>query len=192
NNISPANGGRLDGMRIYIDSGHGGTDPGATTPIHGGQIREADINQSISNRIVNNFRSRGAIVEVKSINSHQKLEQRVNLSRNFGANIFISMHNNSSKISSANGTESFFYNPMSKRLSQEITNRVSSYGGFRYRKSAFANYVVTRQQYFPAVLVEGGFITNSSELSRLLDGNVQQAIANAVLDGTIAYINSNF
>ncbi len=56
------------------------------------------------------------------------------------------------------------------------------------------NRGTTAQQFFviayvrhPAVLVEGGFLTNADELNKLATGDYREQIAAAISDGVIRY-----
>jgi len=191
NNINNPGGNSLNGVRVYVDPGHGGRDGGAGPPgaVQGQTIYEKDVTRAISQKLVNVLKAKGATVQMTDNRQYVSLDSRIQQSKNFNANLFVSVHCNAA-IPSAHGTESYWYNPMSKRMSDLMLNNVANATGLRARRSEFANYVVTRHQYFPAVLYETAFLTNSSELSQLINPNFQQTIANALANAIVQFSNT--
>src|SRR3989338_4309212 len=53
-----------------------------------------------------------------------------------------------------------------------------------------ARFVVLREAWMPAVLVEVGYVTNRTEASRLSSAEYRQAAARAIAAGTLSYIRS--
>ncbi|MEO5761292.1 MAG: N-acetylmuramoyl-L-alanine amidase [Vicinamibacteria bacterium] len=92
---------------LVIDPGHGGDDVGAQGP--GGRF-EKDVTLALARRL------RAAAVDSLSIqafltrdaDSEVPLDERAAIANNFNADIFISLHANGSRASSATGTEVFF------------------------------------------------------------------------------------
>jgi N-acetylmuramoyl-L-alanine amidase len=59
------------------------------------------------------------------------------------------------------------------------------------RNAKFARYYVIRNSNIPAILVEGGFVSNTSERNRLKSGWYRDAIARGVADGIQRYRRGN-
>ena len=53
-----------------------------------------------------------------------------------------------------------------------------------------ARFVVLREAWMPAVLVEVGYVSNQAEASRLSRAEYRQAAARAITDGVVSYIRS--
>lgn len=185
------NNGSLNGVKIFVDPGHGGTDPGNISHIHGQQIREADLNRSIAKKLAKSLQDKGATVQIADTNTYIGLYERAQLARNFGANLFISVHNNSA-TATASGVETWWFNPMSKSMAKKTNDAIASSTGAKNRGAKWGNYVVTRYQDFPAMMIECGFMTNQSELTNLLNDSYQQKIADSSANAVEDYVKSLF
>ena len=117
------------------------------------------------------------------------LNDRAAYAKSVGADLFISLHMNSATSTSANGTEVFYSTSNNKTLSNGLnskkvatyfqTNLVSSLG-MNSRGVKTANYVVIYKNTVPAVLVELGFISNSSDRQKLADASFQKKSAKKI------------
>ncbi len=173
--------------RIYLDSGHGGQDPGATN----GAYWEATLNMSITTRVAEILRGMGAEVRifepVFSDTSSQSLVRRAADARSWGAHIYVSLHHNSGSTT-ASGPEVFYYNPYSSVLSSNIFNSIAGTvpGSSTARGSKFSyNFYVTRNTDLVAVLIEYGFMSNQNELQYLIQEDIQQQFAQRTADAIV-------
>lgn len=94
-------------MKLYLDPGHGGSDPGAT----GNGLKEKDIALDIALRIRNIILNEYENVQVRMSRSSDKtvsLSQRTNDANNWNADFFLSIHCNAAN-GSARGYEDFIY-----------------------------------------------------------------------------------
>ena len=99
---------------IAIDPGHGGWETGAVGPTG---LKEKDVNLDIGLRLdalLNSGGYRTIMTRRTDIAlgppPDPPLAPRVSIANNAGANIFVSIHNNSSFSSSAGGSETYHYN----------------------------------------------------------------------------------
>ncbi len=76
----------------------------------------------------------------------------------------------------------------SRRLASCICRSMRSDLGAPCRGTKPARFVVLREAWMPAVLVEVGYVTNHSEATRLGSESYRQAAANAIARGIINYI----
>lgn len=90
--------------------------------------------------------------------------------------IFLSMYQNA-------------YLEQSIRFAEQIEQRIKSYAGRKSRGVKQAGFVVLRQTAMPSVLVETGYLSNSSDNTYLLTSKGQQKIANAIFRAFKAYKN---
>lgn len=168
----------LSGAKIYLDPGHGGYDGGTSIT---GMYTEKTLNADIAARVADILRSRGAIVQVTDTSSYVSLDSRVSQAQNFSPHLFVSIHHNSG-VSSARGTEAFYFNPYSRQLAANLSGAVAGALGTTNRGDKYGAYRVTTHMEFPAVLVECGFLTNPEELSKLQSDSYKNAIAASIAD----------
>lgn len=90
---------------IVIDPGHGGKDPGA---INNG-IKEKDFNLDVAKRLARVLKSAGYTVYLtRSNDKYVGLYERTDIARKHDADLFISLHANSSKNKNAEGFETYY------------------------------------------------------------------------------------
>lgn len=90
---------------IVIDPGHGGKDPGA---VNNG-IKEKDFNLDVAKRLAGVLKSAGYTVYLtRSADKYVGLYERTDIARKHKADLFISLHANSSKNKNAEGFETYY------------------------------------------------------------------------------------
>jgi len=99
----------LGARRIVIDAGHGGHDPGT---IGRRGLQEKDLVLDVALRLERLVRKElGAdVVMTRSTDVFIPLEERTAIANARGADLFLSIHANSSRSSSARGVETYFLN----------------------------------------------------------------------------------
>ena len=184
NSYSSSGSGTLPGgsIKVFIDAGHGGTDPGAV----GNGLKEKDIVLSIATKLGALLNGRGISIKYsRTTDTYLSLEERARLANAWGADLFVSIHANSA-TSSVRGTECYTHptaNTATKTLSGNVSRAIASKFGISNRGHKEANFAVLRLSNMPAILVETAFISNSSDANLL---NTRQtdfsiAIANSIL-----------
>ena len=92
-------------MRIMVDPGHGGKDPGAVR----GRYREKDWNLDVAKELARLLKKGGFEVQMTRDNdTFIALSERSKKSNQFKADLFVSIHTNASKNRSANGFQVYF------------------------------------------------------------------------------------
>jgi N-acetylmuramoyl-L-alanine amidase CwlD len=175
---------------IVLDPGHGGNDPGAVGP-HG--IKEKDVTLGISNRLKTKLVDAGAnVIMARKDDSEILLQPRVDTGLNNNADIFVSIHCNSSTNSSAYGVETYYKTAQSSRLAKTIQKNLVKLSEVFDRGVKTANFFVIKRTTVPSVLIETGFVSNPVEEMLLASVGYQQKIANAIYNGINEYfINSS-
>lgn len=93
-------------IRIMVDPGHGGKDPGASRR---GSSREKDLNLAVAKHLYNYLKKQGFDVKLTRDNdTFVTLAGRSKMANEFKADLFISVHTNAAKRTQANGFEVYF------------------------------------------------------------------------------------
>lgn len=171
-------------MKICIDPGHGGKDPGAVGPTG---IKEKDVALAVALKVAEKLKKAGVnVCMTRNNDTFLELKDRCKIANNFGADYFVSIHCNSATNSSANGTETYCYQLGGKgeALAKAIQEELISTCGRNNRGVKTANYYVIKYTSMPAALTELAFISNPTEEKLLASSDFQEkcaaAIANAI------------
>jgi N-acetylmuramoyl-L-alanine amidase len=115
----------LSARRIVIDAGHGGHDPGAIGP---GGLQEKDLVLDVALRLEKLLRTElGAdVVMTRATDVFIPLEERTAIANSKGADLFLSIHANSSRSRSARGIETYFLNFAKNAHAEEVAARENS------------------------------------------------------------------
>jgi N-acetylmuramoyl-L-alanine amidase len=108
--------------RVVIDPGHGGHDQG--THSKAGML-EKDLVLDISNRLAEMLRTRMGteVVMTRSDDTFLSLEERTRLANDAKADLFLSIHANSSPVKSVAGVETFYLNFSTGRDDLDLATR---------------------------------------------------------------------
>jgi N-acetylmuramoyl-L-alanine amidase len=110
-------------ITIVVDPGHGGTETGAVGP---GGLQEKDVTLQIARRLAGAIPKviSSRIVLTRDSDSAISLDDRTSLANHEKANLFLSLHANSSRAAGAHGSETYYLSlESSDRLSQEVARR---------------------------------------------------------------------
>jgi len=177
----------IGSAKIVLDPGHGGSDTGALGFL--ANYPERVINRAIAQKVADELTSRGATVLLLDTTQGISLAGRVQQAEKWGADMFVSIHNNTAQRSSAIGTEAYYFYPFSKNLAVNAAASVSKKFNTTNRGAKQSFYHVTLSSQFPSVLVECGFMTNKSEYEKLIKSGSQDFIARGIADAVEAGIN---
>lgn len=177
-------------MRIFIDPGHGGADPGVDLfkP-----LVEKDLNLVVSKLVRERLENAGHTVAMARDDDRAlRLSERGALSAKFQADLVISIHTNSNGSPDPRGLMTFYWpgNEKGQRVAESIA--VACPESLKRRQAAYA---ATKEGWprvrnvltvhtATAVLVEVGFASNPKDRALLLDPGVQVAIADAIAWGS--------
>ncbi|MGL4345158.1 MAG: N-acetylmuramoyl-L-alanine amidase [Cellulosilyticaceae bacterium] len=175
------------GRVVVIDPGHGGSDGGASA----NGIREKEINLEQA-MLVYDLLQRDPTIKVYATRTNDvypSLGDRTALANDIEADIFVSVHNNSAGAT-VKGTEILYYpnsaDERSKQMAQIVQNRIISKCGNVDRKvKPRPDLAVLRTSRMPAILLEGGFLTNKEDAYKMKDPSYNQKYARAVYEGIV-------
>jgi len=199
---------------IVLDPGHGGKDPGNYV----GRQQEKKYTLLLAKEVAELLNKAGLKATLtRSGDSFLKLPERPEAARRRGADLFVSLHFNSCEGqsgASVKGIEVYCMTPAhtSSTNSRGEGAETGAYPGNRFdSKNALlgyqiqkallknlpvedrglrrARYEVLRSAEMPAVLIEGGFMTNPAEGRKIYDSGYRRQMAQAIVEGVKAYKN---
>ncbi len=180
---------------VILDAGHGGKDRGAKVD----SVLEKRLcltTTLLLKRALENLGYR--VVLTRSRDVTLSLPRRMTIANKMEGTIFVSMHYNSAPNPKANGVE-VFYCPSktdamcskeSKHLANCVLYQIVDQTSMHSRGVKTGNLYVNREADMPSILVEGGFMTNPSELSKLKNREFLMKLANGIARGVDKYLKS--
>lgn len=186
---------RIGGGIICIDPGHGGSDPGAINRALG--ICEADVTLDICLRLAEILKKEGWNVVMTRTDDRDvswagspnaaELGARVKVGDDYGADLFVSVHCNSSAGASANGTSTYYYKSSDYLLAQELHGNLVNATGRANRGMQKDRFYVLSHSKIPAVLIETAFLSNTTEGKLLNTPEFRQQVAQGIAVGLRQY-----
>ena len=139
----------FSGVKICVDPGHGGSDPGAV----GNGLYEKDINLDIGLRARDMFQLDSAtVIMTRTTDVYVSLQGRCDIANNNGANRFVCTHCNAFN-GAAYGTETFCH-PNGSSTSYDLRNKINpemvAHMGTYNRGVKTADFYVLRNTNMPA------------------------------------------
>ncbi len=186
---------------IVIDAGHGGRAPGAIKQ----GIQEKDLNLGILVKLKalldQNDKNIG-VYYTRTEDNNPTFEQRAQLANKSGANLFISIHNNSTTdgvMSGYNGTEVMYDEAKSeeglssKHLAEICLEETTAALGSKNNGLTLGNSIyIIRNSQVPVALIEVGFMTNQEELDKLKSEEYQQQAAQGIYNAIMRALEEGY
>ena len=182
----------LRGKLIVLDPGHGASDPGAIGP-RGSYEKTLNLNLGLQVKTI--LEQAGAKVvmtrqtdvdlSTPDMSDRDELRARTMVANNRKADLFISIHHNSSANSDLTGTTTYYYHKSAYDvlLAQCLQSAMARGGGLDNIGIRTANFFVVKNTWMPAALLEIGFISNPQEEQILSSPAFQQKMALAIVAG---------
>ncbi len=191
---------------VIIDPGHGGHDAGAVSRY----AREKDCNLQLAKRVRDLLVKKGInVVMTRDGDYFLTLQQRVDIANKYPNSIFVSIHHNSAR-SAASGIETFTLAPKGTTspyaksranqtlsgnnqdseniaLATAVHSRAIQASGAIDRGIQRARFSVLCTIKRPAILFEGGFVTNPKEGKLISSAAYQDKLAVAICEGILSY-----
>jgi len=182
---------------IVIDAGHGGRDIGAKVAYPFCEEKRLALSTALlAKKYLDQLGYK--VILTRSKDNYLPLSSRVALANQSKCELFVSIHFNSCKNTSAHGIEAYYVhkNPkhvrtiasynLAKFLLQKVTHRTKA----RSRGIKKGNFFVIRNTNMPAVLFEAGFITNLAERKKLRQQNYLEQLAKGIAEGVDDFVLS--
>ncbi len=184
----------LAGKTIVLDPGHGYDENNKFDPGAIGEVTEQSITIAVTKKLEQILTDMGANVirlQTESEGIHDR--DRPRRANNYNADMFMSIHCNSSTSDVAHGTEVYYFTPWSQTLAKGINDNLSAFlssaqgGRDSSRGAKYSYYWYTLEQSFPSVLVEMGFVSNREECLVMANPDNQTRMAEAIAQGIYEY-----
>ena len=185
----------LLGKVIYLDPGHGGTDPGAIYK----DAYEKDITLSICKKLRELLENEGAIVYMTRYDDYdlsdstynrknRDLNNRAKVINETAPDIYISIHLNSMNSTTWSGAQVFYddINKNNKKLALILQSNINNKRSIK----EINNILMNRKIKVPGVLIEVGFLSNPNDRYLLKSQDYQYKLSNKIKDSIIKYFNS--
>lgn len=195
---------KLSGWIIVVDPGHGGSDSGAVN--NDLNLKEKDIVLTIGLKLKSSLEVLGATVKMtREGNDTLSLSARYQLANNLNAHRFISLHNNSASINTAEGIETWvdadagqIWLDYATSLHSNTVKAAKTYYNVKDRKIKLSGttppwngkkITVINYSYIkcPAALLELNFINNNTEANRLIRSEYQNLLVEGMSQGFIEH-----
>jgi len=200
----------VGGLRtVVIDPGHGGQDSGT---MKSGLV-EKELALDVARRLMQHLQGRGLVTLLTRANdSYVSLQDRATMANNQPESVFVSIHFDEAGRTAATGVETYYAShpvsfpervaswlPFLERTSSEPPNLESQSLAASVQESLVVQTQATNrgtrgQQFYvianvrhPAVLVEGGFLTNKDDVAKLANADYREQIAIGIGEGILKY-----
>ena len=194
---------------ICLDPGHGGKDTGGVS----GKYLEKRYTLSLAKALAGQLRAAGfKVLLTRTTDKFIELEDRPAFANRHGADLFISLHFNATPRGQASGVEVYCLTPAmtsSTNARGKLADKTPMPGNrhdarnillaYQVQKSLVsklsvedrglrrARFGVLRAAAMPAVLIEGGFISDGGEQKKIADPKYRTRMAEAIVHGALAY-----
>ncbi|MDD4297612.1 MAG: N-acetylmuramoyl-L-alanine amidase [Ruminiclostridium sp.] len=165
-------------MRIFLDPGHGGSDPGAAKI-----IKESQYTLIYALELGRALKGLGFEVNYsRTSDSDVSLAERCRMANTWKADYFISIHFNSG---GGTGIETFALaaGGNAERLAKAVQSPLIAHTGMRDRGVKFANFQVLRDTKMPAILIEGGFVDHEPDAQKIQTEEYKRKYVQGVTKG---------
>jgi N-acetylmuramoyl-L-alanine amidase len=194
---------------VVLDAGHGGQDSGT---IKNGMV-EKDLTLEVAHRVERLLKEHGLVVALtRADDSYVSLLDRATMANSQPESVFVSIHFDEGGRAAATGVETYYaahavsfpervasWLPFLQRTSSEPPNVESQSLAASIQESLVARTQATNRgtqprQFFvianvrhPAVLIEGGFLSNKEDAVRLANADYREQMALGIADGILRY-----
>jgi N-acetylmuramoyl-L-alanine amidase len=196
---------------ICLDPGHGGKDTGNRVGWH----YEKNYTLPLAFELRDQLKKLGFnVILTRSTDTFVDLPARPAIANRAGADLFISLHFNATTNSpnAVQGPETYCITPVGALSSNSqgegadhaatVANRLEDKSlllAYQIQKSLVQNldaedrdlrrarFAVLRDAQMPAILIEGGYMTNPSEGKKIYDANYRKQMAAAIVKGILNY-----
>lgn len=182
----------LKGITIALEAGHGGETNTGAIGLSG--AKEKNINYHAVILLKSILEKNGAkVVLVRQGDTNPNFDQRIKTAVDSNADIFVSIHSNAGSTDKGflrvSGTSVYYKYDNSKLFAECVYNEILKLWKDDFGLVGNFNYTPLRQTYFPAILIEQGFLTHPYDEARMLDKKFLYQQAEAITLGIKKFLS---
>ena len=157
---------------VVIDAGHGGKDPGAVA----NGLHEKDIVLDVALQVGEYIENRlGVNVEyTRTGDRFIPLEERGRMANKAEAKLFLSLHVNAARASSARGTETYFLGPSKSDAARKVMERENSVIRYEDNTDRYEQY--DEQALVRQTLTQSAYMRQSEQLASLVQSQFEERV----------------
>jgi N-acetylmuramoyl-L-alanine amidase len=166
---------------VILDPGHGGHDEGASVA----RVYEKHLNLDLAYRVAGFLERSGYRVRLsRRSDQFVSLAQRTKLADRYSSAILVSLHFNWTRNTSTRGIEIYHSGgSQSMTLARSIHRSLLRSSGTPDRGLRKREFFVIRKTRHPAVLIECGYLSNTTERRLCCAGWYRDRLARGIADG---------
>lgn len=182
-------GADLTGIKVMLDVGHGGEDPGANYSDGGKRWHESERNLALALLVKQKLESIGAEVVMNRDTEQRTVSrtERIAFLLEQAPDYCLCIHHNADLLPTTNGFDGWYFTPYSRTAAEHICQASAQSQVYRYTTMAWHYYFVARQTACPIVLAENGYMSNTGDLAKIADPAALDAKADALVQGIVNY-----
>lgn len=180
----------LRGKTIVLDPGHGGFDVGAIGSTTG--LYEKDATLSLSRILYNKLLTTGAdVVMTRSDDQFVSLNDRVKISQDQKADLFVSLHYNTNPDPKLSGTITYYYNEQGAdhALANVVEKELTQSLGLPDLGTRFGDFYVLRENPQTAILIETSFLSNADDENMAKNPTLEEKAAEGIFQALVSYLH---
>ncbi|NNM67106.1 MAG: N-acetylmuramoyl-L-alanine amidase [Spirochaetales bacterium] len=184
---SPAPRAPAPHVKVFLDVGHGGYDPGGTGP---DGLPESFVNLDVAEKVASILRAHGVAVELdRTTNTFVSLPERVSLVNQSHADLCVGLYCNASKDRSLHGTTTYYFHSDAQAFARYLGQQVARALGLADNGTLHDDLYVIKNSTdrIPDVIIEYAYISNYSEEALLSSSDFRDRIASAVAAAILNY-----
>ncbi len=185
--LTPYNSGTRDALghragpskfsTVIIDPGHGGRDPGAV--VNG--VTEKSLAMDVAKRLRNELSSKFRVIFIRNGDYYVDLDSRVRATKPYSDAILVSIHLNHGSKSYLRGPETYYFRVDSYSLAKRLQRNMAAVSPAEASRGLVRRRLrLTRNPEIPSVLLELGYLSNSSDRALLASSSYRQKMASAI------------
>jgi N-acetylmuramoyl-L-alanine amidase len=194
---------------ICLDPGHGGKDKGKIDGLN----YEKNYALLLAREVAGLLKREGLqVLLTRDRDAFVQLPDRSLLARRQGADLFVSLHYNAAPEHDIRGLEVYCQTPAGMNnsndgggkgphppeagnahdgqnalLAYEMQKAITAGMLLEDRGMKRSRFEVLREAVMPAILIEGGFMSNAADAKKIYDAAFRKRMAQAIVDGILAY-----